>query len=153
MLQVVNARDAAFGVQKLGRRIHLKRPHSQFEFCVAAHAIAQLQHRRAADCRGHRHRCALRLPCHRRNREITVLERLRDFDIGPRQQLAADDQKRLDRIAALERLDVAVFADERFVLGTIGADPIHRQTTATRRLARTIVEGARAIVEARLASR
>ena len=39
------------------------------------------------------------------------------------------------------------------LVGTIGADPIHKQTTETRRLARTIVEGARAIVEARLASR
>jgi hypothetical protein len=53
--------------------------------------------------------------------------------------------------AELER----VSADEyrRQLVGTIGADPIHKQTTATRRLARTIVEGARAIVEARLASR
>ena len=51
----------------------------------------------------------------------------------------------LERVSAREYLATLV--------GTIGADPIHRQTTATRRLARTIVEGARAIVEARLASR
>jgi hypothetical protein len=65
------------------------------------------------------------------------------------------------RLGIQSRLDHAkaelarVMSDEyrQELVGTIGADPIHRQTTATRRLARTIVDGARAIVEARLASR
>jgi len=65
------------------------------------------------------------------------------------------------RLGIKSRLDHAkaelarVSSDDyrRQLIGTIGADPIHKQTNATKRLARTIVEGARAIVEARLASR
>ena len=61
-------------------------------------------------------------------------------------------QPRLDHARAeLARVSADEYRNQ--LTGTIGADPIHRQTTATRRLARTIVEGARAIVEARLASR
>src|SRR4029434_5503037 len=59
-------------------------------------------------------------------------------------------QARLDHARAeLARVSADEYRNQ--LTGTIGADPIHRQTTATRRLARTIVEGARAIVEARLA--
>jgi hypothetical protein len=61
-------------------------------------------------------------------------------------------QARLDHAKAeLARVSSDEYRNE--LVGTIGADPIHKQSTATRRLARTIVEGARAIVEARLASR
>ncbi len=59
---------------------------------------------------------------------------------------------RLDHARAeLQRVSSERYRDE--LRGTIGADPIHRESTATRRLARTIVEGARAFVEARLSSR
>src|ERR1043165_4743483 len=47
---------------------------------------------------------------------------MRDLDVGPRQPLAIDDEKRLNGIAALERLDGTIFGDECFVLGTVRAD-------------------------------
>jgi len=69
-----------------------------------------------------------------------------------------DEAKRLGIQSRLEHAKselARVLSDEyrKELVGTIGADPIHRQTTAPRRLARTIVEGARALVEARLGSR
>jgi hypothetical protein len=69
-----------------------------------------------------------------------------------------DEAARLGIRARLEhaKAELARVSSEEYrkqLVGTIGADPIHKESTATRRLARTIVEGARAIVEARLASR
>jgi hypothetical protein len=69
-----------------------------------------------------------------------------------------DEAERLGISTRLDhaRAELARVASDDYrkqLSGTIGADPIHRQTNATRRLARTIVEGARSIVEARLASR
>src|SRR5205085_10378910 len=41
---------------------------------------------------------------------------------GPGEPLAVDDENRLDRLPAFERLDETVFADERLVLRAVGAD-------------------------------
>ena len=47
---------------------------------------------------------------------------MRDLHIRPCQSPAVDEEERFDRVACLEWLDVAVFANKRFDVGDIGTD-------------------------------
>ena len=47
---------------------------------------------------------------------------MRDLHVRPCQPFAVEEQEWLDGVAALERLDVTVLADERFGVATIGSD-------------------------------
>jgi hypothetical protein len=63
-------------------------------------------------------------PVHRRHRQVAVAQRVADARIGPAQQLAVDDQVRLERADTGDGLDDAVFAEQR--RGATAVDAEHR---------------------------
>jgi hypothetical protein len=123
--------DAAGGVEKLARWIDLERLHRQRQCVIAndrsgvAHNVAcdQLRTLRRAvgECRDPQLRRVMR-PVDAGNRQIAVLQRLRDRRVRPAQQLAIDDHERFDAETALPHFDRAVFADQPLLGAAVDAE-------------------------------
>src|SRR3546814_9108357 len=62
------------------------------------------------------------LPRHVRDRQVAVLQRLRNFHVGPAGQLVSMHDERLDPEAAPRYLDRSIFSDQPLVAAGVDAD-------------------------------
>ncbi len=129
--QEADRRIPAGRIEELARWIHLPRLGCERQHVITRHPAS------VGQCVPHQHLCLvvvatrersdaqaeLRVgPVRRRNRQVTVLQGLRQLDIGPGHQLAVHPHERSDTDSATAQLHRAVLAEQPLLASTIDTD-------------------------------